>query len=135
MEMLAVGILSTLALVFVAWPLVTPGRHRYYLENMLGLGDQKKLNYLYSKRALVYDNIKDPVPLCNYLSGPDFSELDIGFEMRSAANWTTTERKNRRDNLALFLRNWFRNANKPDNRGKTTAEVSPRYHEKFPGSE
>ena len=59
MEMLVVGILSTLALVFVAWPLVTPRRHLYYLENMLGLGEQKKLNYLYSKRALVYDNIKD----------------------------------------------------------------------------
>ena len=43
----------------LAWPLVTPKRHLYYLENMLGLGDQKKLNYLYSKRALVYDNIKD----------------------------------------------------------------------------
>ena len=59
MEMLVIGILSTFALVFVAWPLVTPKRHLYYLENMLGLGDQKKLNYLYSKRALVYDNIKD----------------------------------------------------------------------------
>ena len=59
MEMLVIGILSTLALVYVAWPLVTPRRHLYYLENMLGLGDQKKLNYLYSKRTLVYDNIKD----------------------------------------------------------------------------
>jgi hypothetical protein len=59
MELLLIGILSTLALVYVAWPLVTPRRHLYYLENMLGLGDQKKLNYLYSKRALVYDNIKD----------------------------------------------------------------------------
>lgn len=59
MEMLVIGLFATLALVFVAWPLVTPKRHLYYLENMLGLGDQKKLNYLYSKRALVYDNIKD----------------------------------------------------------------------------
>jgi len=59
METLVIGIFATLALIFVAWPLVTPRRHLYYLENMLGLGDQKKLNYLYSRRALVYDNIKD----------------------------------------------------------------------------
>ncbi len=59
MELLAVGILATLALVFVAFPLVTPRRHIYYLEDMLGLGEQKKLNYLYAQRDLVYENIKD----------------------------------------------------------------------------
>jgi len=59
MELLAIGILATLALVFVAFPLVTPRRHLYYLEDMLGLGEQRKLNYLYSQRNLVYDNIKD----------------------------------------------------------------------------
>ena len=59
MELLAVGILATLALVFVAFPLVTPRRHIYYLEDMLGLGEQKKLNYLYAQRDLSYENIKD----------------------------------------------------------------------------
>jgi len=59
MELLAVGVLATVALVFVAFPLVTPRRHLYYLEDMLGLGDQKKLNFLYGQRNLVYENIKD----------------------------------------------------------------------------
>ena len=59
MELLAIGILATVALVYVAFPLVTPRRHLYYLEDMLGLGDQKKLNFLYAQRNLVYDNIKD----------------------------------------------------------------------------
>ena len=59
MELLAVGILATLALVFVAFPLVTSRRHLYYLDDMLGLGEQKKLNYLYAQRDLSYENIKD----------------------------------------------------------------------------
>ncbi len=59
MDLIATGVLATLALVFVAYPLVTPKRHIYYLENMLGAGQQKKLNFLYAQRALVYENIKD----------------------------------------------------------------------------
>ena len=59
MDLIAIGILSTLALGFIAFPLVAPRRHLYFLEDMLGLGDQKKLNYLYAQRALAYDNIKD----------------------------------------------------------------------------
>jgi hypothetical protein len=59
MELLVIGILATLALVFVAYPLVTPRRDVYYLEDMLGLGEQKKLNYLFAQRTLVYDNIRD----------------------------------------------------------------------------
>ncbi len=59
MELIAVGILAALALIFVAHPLVNPRRYMYYLEDMLGLGEQKKLNYLNAQRNLVYDNIKD----------------------------------------------------------------------------
>ncbi len=59
MELLLIGILSTAALAFVAYPLVSSKRHLYYLEDMLGSGDQKKLAYLYSRRNVVYDNIRD----------------------------------------------------------------------------
>jgi hypothetical protein len=59
MEILLVGILSAAALAFVAYPLVSPKRHLYYLDDMLGGGEQKKLAYLYSRRSVVYDNIRD----------------------------------------------------------------------------
>lgn len=80
MTLLAIGILSTLALVFVAYPMINPRRHVYYFEDMLGLGDQKKLTYLYSKRNLVYDNIKDLEQEFEMrkLSEADFSRLRDG---------------------------------------------------------
>ena len=59
MELLATMILVLLALAYVAYPLVSPKRHLYYLENVLGLGEHKTLSYLYSKRNQSYDNIKD----------------------------------------------------------------------------
>lgn len=59
MEMLLIGLYSAAALVFVAYPLVSPKRHLYYLDDMLGGGDQKKLAYLYSRRNVVYDNLRD----------------------------------------------------------------------------
>jgi len=59
MELIAIGILSAAALAFVAYPLVSPKRHLYYLDDMLGGGEQKKLAYLYSRRSVVYDNIRD----------------------------------------------------------------------------
>ena len=57
--LLLIGVVSTAALVFVAYPLINPKRHLYYLEEMLGLDEEKKLAYLQSKKQLVYDNIKD----------------------------------------------------------------------------
>lgn len=59
MAFLAIGILSTLALVFVAYPLVSARRHVYYLNDLLGTSEEKKLNYLYGQKNLVFDNIKD----------------------------------------------------------------------------
>ncbi len=59
MEFLAIGIVSAAALTFVAYPLITSKRYLYYLEDMLGLGEQKKLAYLYSRRSVVYDNLRD----------------------------------------------------------------------------
>lgn len=59
MEFLAIGILSAAALAFVAYPLITSKRYLYYLEDMLGLGEQRKLAYLYSRRSVVYDNLRD----------------------------------------------------------------------------
>ena len=59
MELLIIGILSASALAFVAYPLVSSKRHLYYLDDMLGGGEQKKLAYLYSRRSVVYDNIRD----------------------------------------------------------------------------
>ncbi|MDH3197686.1 MAG: hypothetical protein OEO21_05545 [Candidatus Krumholzibacteria bacterium] len=74
MEIIIIGLLATAALVYVAYPLVSPKRHLYYLEDMLGLGEQKKLNYLYSKRNLAYDNIKD---LENEFAMGKLSEADF----------------------------------------------------------
>jgi hypothetical protein len=59
MSLFVIGILSAAALGFVAFPLVSSKRHLYYLEDMLGLGDQKKLAYLYSQRSTVYENLRD----------------------------------------------------------------------------
>jgi hypothetical protein len=59
MTLVITGILTLLALIAVAHPLFNPRRYVYYFEEMLGGGAQKKLNYLHSKKALVYDNIKD----------------------------------------------------------------------------
>jgi len=59
MSLFIIGILSAAALGFVAYPLVTSKRHLYYLEDMLGLGDQKKLAYLYGRRSTVYENLRD----------------------------------------------------------------------------
>lgn len=59
MEMLLIGVFCAAGLVFVAYPLVSPKRHLYYLDDMLGGGDQKKLAYLYSRRSVVYDNLRD----------------------------------------------------------------------------
>ena len=80
MELLVIGIMATLALVYVAYPLVAPRRHLYYLEDMLGLGDQKKLNYLYSKRDLAYENIRDLEQEFDMgkLSEEDFTRLRDG---------------------------------------------------------
>jgi len=80
MDLIATGVLATLALVFVAYPLVTPKRHLYYLESLLGAGEQKKLNYLYAQRALVYENIKDLEGEHDMgkLSDADFSRLRGG---------------------------------------------------------
>jgi hypothetical protein len=59
MTVIMIGILAVLALALVAQPLFNPRRYIYYFEEMLGGGTQKQLNYLHSKKALVYDNIKD----------------------------------------------------------------------------
>jgi cytochrome c-type biogenesis protein CcmE len=59
MELLLIGVFSAAALAFVAYPLVSSKRHLYYLDDMLGAGDQKKLAYLYSRRNVVYDNLRD----------------------------------------------------------------------------
>ena len=60
MTILLISLLGALALAFVAQPLFNPRRHVYYFDELLGGGaTQKRLTYLQSKKALVYDNIKD----------------------------------------------------------------------------
>jgi hypothetical protein len=59
MGLLLMGILTAAAFALVVYPLVSPRRHLYYLDDMLGLNEQKKLNYLYAKRSVVYDNLRD----------------------------------------------------------------------------
>lgn len=59
MELLFIGIFATLALIFVVYPVITPGKFRYYLDDLLGSNEEKKVSYLQQRKALVYDNIKD----------------------------------------------------------------------------
>lgn len=59
MGLLLIGILAATAFALVVYPLVSPRRHLYYLDDMLGLQEQKKLNYLYARRSVVYENLRD----------------------------------------------------------------------------
>lgn len=59
MGIFLIGIFTAAAFALVVYPLVSPRRHLYYLDDMLGLNEQKKLNYLYAKRSVVYDNLRD----------------------------------------------------------------------------
>jgi hypothetical protein len=59
MGFLLIGILAAAAFAFVVYPIVSPRRHLYYLDDMLGVGEQKKLNYLYARRSVVYENLRD----------------------------------------------------------------------------
>jgi len=59
MGLFVIGILTAAAFAFVVYPLISPRRHLYYLDDMLGLNEQKKLNYLYARRSVVYDNMRD----------------------------------------------------------------------------
>ena len=59
MSLFLIGILTAAAFGLVIYPLVSPRRHLYYLDDMLGLNEQKKLNYLYAKRSVVYENLRD----------------------------------------------------------------------------
>ena len=59
MELLFVGIFATLALIFVVYPVINPSKYRYYLDDLLGSSEEKKISYLQQKKTLVYDNIKD----------------------------------------------------------------------------
>ncbi len=59
MELLFIGIFATLALIFVVYPVINPNKYRYYLDDLLGSSEEKKISYLQQKKALAYDNIKD----------------------------------------------------------------------------
>ncbi len=59
MELLFIGVFATIALMLVVYPVINPRRYLYYLDNLLGSSDEKKLSYLQQQKALVYDNIKD----------------------------------------------------------------------------
>jgi hypothetical protein len=80
MTFLAIGLLAILGLIVVAQPLVNPRRYVYYFDDLLGGGTQKKLNYLNSKKSLVYDNIRDLEQEFDMgkLSEADFNRLRDG---------------------------------------------------------
>jgi hypothetical protein len=59
MALFVIGIIAAVAFALVVYPLVSPRRHLYYLDDMLALGEQKKLNYLYARRNVVYENLRD----------------------------------------------------------------------------
>lgn len=79
-------------------------------------------------KETVFDNVADPAAVCDYLASDRFAALSLRDEMEAASAWTAEHRKNRRDRLGAFLRNWFqtaaRRAPQPRN-----CEVKPRYHE------
>ena len=59
MELFFIGIFATLALIFVVYPVINPRKYLYYLDDLLGSSEEKKISYLLQKKSLVYDNIKD----------------------------------------------------------------------------
>ena len=59
MELFVFGITATVALIFVVYPVISPKKYLYYLDDLLGSGTEKKLSFLEQKKTLVYDNIKD----------------------------------------------------------------------------
>jgi hypothetical protein len=59
LELSVIGICATLALVLVVFPIINPKKYLYFVDNLLGSGEEKKISYLQQKKTLVYDNIKD----------------------------------------------------------------------------
>jgi hypothetical protein len=59
LELFFIGVLATLALIFVVYPVISPRRYLYYVDDLLGSSEQKKISYLQQRKTLVYDNIKD----------------------------------------------------------------------------
>ena len=43
----------------MVYPVINPSKYRYYLDDLLGSSEEKKISYLQQKKTLVYDNIKD----------------------------------------------------------------------------
>jgi len=41
------------------YPVINPSKYRYYLDDLLGTSEEKKISHLQQQKALVYDNIKD----------------------------------------------------------------------------
>jgi hypothetical protein len=80
MAFFLIGILSTAALVFVAFPLINSKKYQYYLDDMAGLQEHKRLRYLHSQKELVYDNIRDLEQeyQMGKLSDDDFAKLREG---------------------------------------------------------
>jgi hypothetical protein len=87
MELVFIGILSAAAFAYVAFPMVSSKRHLYYLDDMLGLGEHKKLAYLYSRRSVVYDNLRDLDSefQMGKLSETDYQRLRDGLMAEAAA--------------------------------------------------
>ena len=59
MELFFIGIFATLALIFVVYPVINPRKYLYFLDDLLGSSEEKKISYLQQKKTLAYDNIKD----------------------------------------------------------------------------
>jgi len=59
LELFIFGIMATAALIFVVYPVISPRKYLYYLDDLLGSGEEKKTSYLQQRKTLVYDNIKD----------------------------------------------------------------------------
>lgn len=74
--------------------------------------------------STVMDNVAMPEPVCAVLSGPIYKEVDLERSMHDAAAWTCEHKRNRRDRLGAFLRNWFTKAAE-----KQTPTQQPRYFE------
>jgi hypothetical protein len=81
MEVMLIILFAAGATLFVMYPLYSRKRYLYNLEDMFELGDAKTLNFLESKKASVYDNIKelDFEYEMGKLSEEDYSSLRQGY--------------------------------------------------------
>lgn len=59
MEYLVIALISLTTAAFVLYPVLSPRRYLYDVENVFSTGDIRQLDFLNAKKQLVLDNLKD----------------------------------------------------------------------------